>query len=732
MKTHHLLQFLRRHWRGLAWTAGVVAALCLAAIFGVYWWMLQQTVPPEAIAAYRHSTFYYDGHGALFHVERGSDYRWSFPVPLSEIPPTMVEDVITVEDRHFRTHHGVDYRAMLRATWQMLTSRRVISGGSTISMQIGNQYCGRDKGVIYKLRQIGRAWNWEKTHTKDEILEEHFNLLPYGGMIYGIEAAARFYFGRHASDLNRAEQLVLVGLPQGPNWFRPDRHPERAIQRRNIVLGILQRAGRLTAEEVAEIKRQPLRYRDFMVPAWPVSEELQFVECVRRRHPIAFQRKYHTTLFPELQEVVKAQLLLGRRLAPGVKDGAAVVIETATGKVRAMVGTLPDGDERALAVNAALAWRSPGSALKPFLYGEAIQGGLLTADTILQDTPLALADYRPANYDRRYRGEVSATTALADSLNTPAVRLLRQLGLPRILQTLAPLALFPNDLVATEEARQKTADRTGLSLAIGGLETRLLQLTAAYSALGRYRQPQFLEDEATADRPEEVAEYWKPATAALLLKMMRSRRLPSAGNLEVAWKTGTSNGNRDAWCFAVTPEWTVGVWFGNKAGAPNPALIGTDLAAPVAGALQYYLHRGQLANWPSDESDGLATRPLCAVSGLAPSPFCKETQPGLVVADIPLRRCTLCRATAEADTPAPAAQTAKLLTPAPGTYRADRTGKLSFTLAIEPAEAHVYLDGEYLGYLASGKPMTLEPGPHRLLVWPGEGWSSAQATITVQ
>ncbi|MBO4620080.1 MAG: transglycosylase domain-containing protein [Victivallales bacterium] len=717
--------FIRRHWRGIAWCGGSAVAGGLLAVGCIYWWMLQQRVPPDALAAYRHSTYYYDGHGELFHIERGSDYRWSFPVPLREVPATMVEDVIAVEDRHFRTHHGVDYRAMLRATWQMITSRRVISGGSTISMQIGNQYCGRGKGVLYKLRQIGRAWNWEKEHTKDEILEEYFNLLPYGGMIYGVEAAARFYFGRPARDLNRAEQLVLVGMPQGPNYYRPDRHPDRAIWRRDVVLAILQRAGRVTAEEVEEIKRQPLRYRDFEVPAWPVSEELQFLTYVHQQYPN--RREYHTTIYPELQQMVEVQLAKGRLVAPGVKDGAAVVIETATGKVRAMVGTLPDGDVTAEAVNAALAWRSPGSALKPFLYGEAIQGGLITADTVLQDTPLALADYRPANFDGSYRGEVSAAVALAESLNTPAVRLLRQLGLPRVLQEMAPLELFKDEQVSTEEARKQTAARTGLSLAIGGLETRLLQLTAVYSALGRYRPPRFLEDE-----PEvEPQEYWSSATAMLLLKMLRTRRLPGAGNLDVAWKTGTSNGNRDAWCFAVTPEWTVGVWFGNKSGAPNSGLVGAAIAAPVAGALQYYLHHGLPADWPEPDEAGLAMRPLCRASGLTPSPFCRDTQPGLVVEAIPLRRCDQCRNEATMEQTV-VGQTAKLLTPAPGTYRADRTGKISFTLAMEPAEAHVYLDGEYLGRLNSGEPMSLEPGPHRILVWPGEDWEPAQATIVVQ
>lgn len=714
-------RFFRRHWKTIAWSLGGLTAVIVIAGLLLHHWMLQQRVTPEDIAGFRSSIFFYDGHGDLYSVERGSEYRWCFPIPLDEVPETLIEDVIAVEDRHFRSHHGVDYGAMLRATWQMVTSRRVVSGGSTISMQVVNQYCGRGRGIGYKLRQIGRAWNWEKEHTKEEILEEYFNLLPYGGLIYGIEAAARFYFGRPARELNRAEQLLLVGLPQSPNRFRPDRHPERAMWRRDVVLVILQRAGRITAEEAEEIKRQPLRYRDFALPAWPQVEDRQFLEYVRQLAP--GRSEYHLTLYPEIQQMAQTQLVQGLSQAPGVKDGAAVVIETATGKVRAMVGTLPGGDPATLAVNAALAWRSPGSTMKPFIYGEAIQGGLITADTVLEDTPLGLTDYRPSNYDGTFRRKVTAAVALSESLNIPAIRLLARLGVPRMLELLGPLGIFAPARVATAEAREKTAAYTGLSMAIGGLESRLLALTAAYSSLGYRREARFLED---APEPEATA-YWNPATAALLLRMMRTRPLPGAGGLEAAWKTGTSNGNRDAWCFAVTPEWTVGVWFGNKSGVPNEKLVGSEMAAPVAGALLYSLHHGRPVIW--DDGEGLCTRELCSVSGLAPSPFCKETQPGIVVENIPLQRCSSCRQEATEGTPQ---KQAKILTPAPGTYRARRDGAIAFSLAIEPAEAHVYLDGEYLGFLKSGTPMRLERGPHRLLVWPGEGWESTQSAIEVQ
>ena len=687
----------------------------------VYRWMLLQRVTPEDVASFRASVFFYDGHDNLYSIERGDEYRWCFPVPLDEIPETLIEDVIAVEDRNFRTHHGVDYGAMLRAMWQMVKNRRVISGGSTISMQVVNQYCGRGRGIRYKLQQIGRAWNWEKEHTKEEILEEYFNLLPYGGLIYGIEAAARFYFGRPARELNRAEQLLLVGLPQSPNRYRPDRHPERAVWRRDVVLVILQRAGRITAEEAEEIKRQPLRYRDFSVPPWPHVEDRQFLEHVQQQTPGRLE--YHLTLYPEIQQMAQVQLEKGRMMVPGVKDGAAVVIETATGKVRAMVGTLPGGDPSTQAVNAALAWRSPGSTLKPFIYGEAIQGGLITADTVLDDTPLELTDYRPANFDGTYRGKVTADVALADSLNIPAIRLLRRLGLARVLERLAPLGLFVKGRVDSPKAREQTAAYTGLSLAIGGLESQLLPLTSAYSSLGRYRPARFLED-APEPPPQP---YWNPATTALLLRMMRTRPLPGAGGLEIAWKTGTSNGNRDAWCFAVTPEWTVGVWYGNKSGTPNENLVGGLMAAPVAGALLYALHQGKPVIWK--DGDGLVARPLCQVSGLAATPFCKETHLGMVVEDIPLQRCAICHKEATESTPP---LQAKILMPAPGAYRSRRDGAIAFSLSIEPGEAHVYLDGEYLGFLKSGAPMRLERGPHRLLVWPGEGWESAQSTIVVQ
>ncbi len=556
--------------------------------------MNAQNVPQSAIDAFYCSSRYYDCNDALFAVKRGSDYRWIFPVTLAEVPLQMQRDVIMVEDRRFYEHNGVDYTAMLRACWQFVTSGRTISGGSTITMQVVNQYCGRGRGIVYKLRQMGMALNWERKYTKAEILTQYFNMLPYGGKLCGIEAAARYYYGRSTSELNRAEQLLLTGLPQSPNRFRPDRNPDRAVWRRNIVLIILQRSGAISEQEAEAVKALPLRFRDFNLPPWPSQVENELTQLLSSRY--AAMREFHTTIDLRLQNALRAHLTAGRDRLDGVHDGAGVIIENDTCAVRAIVGTLPDGDPRSMQTNAALAWRSPGSALKPFIYGEALNGGLIVADTILDDSPFVFSDYHPSNYDGEFRGEVRAEDALANSLNIPVLRLLKRLTVKRMLALLTPMHLFQPDALPDEK-------RVGLTLALGGAEVQLLTLASAYSSLGEYRNAHFLT--ADLDANAQYKRYWLPGTRVMLLKMLRKQDLPGAEGMQVAWKTGTSNGNRDAWCFSVTPQWTVAIWYGNKSGAPSRALVGGDAAAPVAGALQRYLHQNAPPQWPEEEESHL-------------------------------------------------------------------------------------------------------------------------------
>ncbi|MGN0892187.1 MAG: transglycosylase domain-containing protein [Oligosphaeraceae bacterium] len=705
---------LRRLFRGLA----LLMALGLAG--RLFFWCLVSWVdlPPQARALHAPSVRFLDSSGSLVHVERGGDHRWNFPLSYGEIPPEMVRFVLAVEDRRFWEHRGWDWRAAGRALWQFLRHRRIVSGGSTITMQVMTMRTGRSRSLGYKVRQTLLACQWERTHSKEEILEEYFNQLPYGGKLYGIEAAAQYYFGRHARELNRNEMILLSGLPQSPNRYRPDRHPERALRRREMVLHLLVRHGALTPQEAEEVRREPLRYRQFQTRLWPRMTDVHYLRLAQKAHP--GRREYPLALDMRLQEQALAALRWGVDRLPGVADGAAVVVENATGRVRACVGTLDFLRAGDGAVNGAVAWRSPGSSWKPFLYGEALYGGMLVAETRLLDTPLELTDYRPGNFDGTFRGEVSAREALADSLNTPAVRLLAQLGVERFLQLLWCLNLLkasPGELV----------DKVGLSLAIGGTDSNLLALTAAYARLaGAPARLSWLQ-EAGQDTAGAEPGLWNEGSRQLLLQMLR-RPLPGAGELPVSWKTGTSNGNRDAWCFAVTPQWTVGVWLGNKSGASSPALVGATAAAPVAGSLVQALSQQSPPVWPSWEEAFGERLSLCAASGLAPGAECGERMEGWGVKGVPLALCPRCgREGGEALKPV------RILSPAPGEYRLEAgRQEVFFLLKTQPAECHLYVNGDYRGLHPSGEPLSLGKGAYRLTLWGGEGWKSQSITLRIR
>lgn len=711
----------------------------LLAAFVVGGWIVWELsvrlvrMPLGALERETPSVCYYDATGTLVHVDRGYDYRWCFPIRYEQIPQEMIRFLLAVEDRRFWEHDGVDLRAGGRAFLQMLRSGRVVSGASTITMQVMTAYTGRSRTLSYKIRQMLLAWQWERSHTKEEILERYFNLLPYGGKLYGIEAAAQFYFGRHTWELNRGEMVLLSGLPQSPERYRPDRHPEAALRRREIVLYLLVRNGALTEEEAQEVRQEPLRYRRFETPCWPRMTDTHFLQVVRTAY--SGRTEYHLALDSQLQQEVLWTLRTGQAVLPQVRDGAAVVVENATGRVRACVGTLDFAEPRTGAVDATRAWRSPGSAWKPFLYGEAIYGGLLCLDTKVLDASLALRDYRPENYDGDFRGWVPASQALADSLNTPAVRLLRELGVSRFQTLLQKMGVLrpPRKTVAPGESFY------GLSLAIGGGESTLVALTGAYARLANAPpELHWLEDEENAAANPQSASppFWNRGVRQMVLRMLRTNPLPGAPQWDVAWKTGTSQGNRDAWCFAVTPKWTVGVWFGNKDGAASPALVGVAAAAPAAGAILQLLCKDDPPQWPPEDTGALAgeaplweRHALCARSGLTPSRFCQELQEGTTVAGIPLALCTLCREEKAAD-----ASTGPLfLDPAPGDYHLlPGQETLEFTLHFRPAEAHLYVDGEYRGLRKTGERLSLSPGIHNLSLWIPENNGTATLKLGVR
>ena len=614
-----------------------------------------------------------DRDGAFLGWLRPESLECRIPVPLSSVSSNAVAAILAVEDSDFREHGAVDWAAAARALAQNIGHGRVISGASTISMQTASLATKRGRhSIAGKFLQTMRARRMECLHSKDEILEAYLNNLPFGGKTTGIEAAALHYFGTHASDMTRAEATYLAGIPQKPNAYRPDRHPAAAARRYATARRLAMRAA-----DGRDLPEEPPPMRDFGT----LSPLLATRGVKERAWPFSFlaarlragggKERPRSTLSMRLCEDVEAILRRRTSTLRGVRDAAAVAIDNRTGEVVAYVGTLDFSSPAAGQVDAARAVRSAGSTLKPFIYGEAVAGGLIAEDTIIHDAPLRYRDYMPLNFTREWYGRVSARDALAQSLNAPAVILAARLGVDRVAAALRRFGLEP----ATE-------NYSGLSIVFGTGGHTLLDLARAYSALasGTLKELQWTlplpAEKPAAARGEEPLH---PGARAAVLRMMRSRRLDCAPE-GTAWKTGTSNGLRDAWCIACTPRWTVGVWFGNKDGSPSEDLVGGVCAAPAAGEIMTRLRgESRVEDW--DESE-LCDGELCAESGLAPSARCTARKKGRTVRGLPVEQCRMAHAGADSGA---GAGRPLIISPRSGAYAID-PGEESVRLKLEASE----------------------------------------------
>lgn len=647
---------------------------------------------------------YVDRHGEELLLEPTYDAQWRLPVPLARISPAVQKVMIGAEDGRFYSHDGVDRLAVLRSLWMNVRHGSVKSGASTITMQLAGLVLGRERTLSRKLRQAGMARRLEWRHSKAWILENYLNRILYGGKIYGIEAAARHYFGRSAAELNTGEAALLCGLPQRPNAFRPDRHPELALGRRKMVLTMLEENGLLAAGEAERILREePVRLRDFRLPS-----PLRSQEWKRTDHLLAMARRearnsltVAVSVEPWLQRQLEQALRQQQGRMRGVRDGAGVIIDNASGEVLALVGTLDFMAKPAGQVNVAICRRTAGSTLKPFIYAEAIDGGFICAETILSDAPLRFGNYAPGNYDGTYAGGVTAATALSRSLNTPAVRLVARLGVKRFLDRLQTLGL---QRWKTWQDNAALATKLGLSVTLGTGGYRLLDLAGAYAALARggtFVLPSCLH--RAEEKSRAAVPVFTRGTAAMVTAMLSERPL-EGGMAGVAWKTGTSTGNTDAWCLAYTTEYTVGIWFGNKDGSGAPALVGGTAAAPCAAAVLNAMYRDHVPA-PFRTDDCLESVELCARTGLRAAVGC-TVQAGQKAAGIPLRPCRQCGQ--------PEKQRVCILKPQPECYIADGRRALRLPVAADRADVHWYLDDIHLGCLPRGARIDCRLGRHLL------------------
>lgn len=496
---------------------------------------------------------------------------WRYPVQTDEVSPYYLEALLTYEDRWFYQHPGVNPLALGRAAWQNLSGGRVLSGGSTLSMQVARLLDPHERTLPGKLRQLWRTAQLEWHLSKSEILNLYLNRAPFGGTLQGVAAASWAYLGKSPQQLTRSEAALLAVLPQAPSRLRPDRHPERAQVARDKVLRRLAEYQVWPQGAVDEALEEPL----LLAPRLEPSLAPLLARRLNRPHSPPLIR---TTLDANLQRRLEDLLLGWRARLPEHTSAAILVVETESMAVRAYLGSVDINDARRFGhVDMISALRSPGSTLKPFLYGMAMDAGLIHSESLLQDVPRRYGDYRPGNFSMGFSGPVSASSALALSLNLPAVQLLEAYGPKRFAADLRNGGV-PLSLPALAEPN--------LALILGGAGSRLEDLVSGYSALARGGKSANLrlqpQDELVERRMLSPGSAW--IIRRILSGQARPDRDPTAELVQrpsLAWKTGTSYGFRDALAIGVGPRYLIGVWIGRPDGTPVPGQFGLASAAPL-------------------------------------------------------------------------------------------------------------------------------------------------------
>ncbi|MBU0655511.1 MAG: penicillin-binding protein 1C [Gammaproteobacteria bacterium] len=548
--------------RRSTYTAGVVAALLLLFLLADRFWPLPD---PERVR----SVLILAEDGTPLRAFADSQGVWRYPVTLDEISPLYVQALLEYEDRWFYRHPGINPVALLRAGWQWLKTGDIVSGGSTLTMQVARILDPHSRDVDGKFQQMFRALQLEWHYSKDEILTFYLNLAPFGGPMEGVQTASFAWLHKPALNLSHAEAALLAVLPQAPSRLRPDRYPERAQRYRDKVLRRMASLGVWSAETVEDAMLEQVVTAHFQQP---MTAPL-FAQRMKARAFADNKARLQTSLHPNAQWAVENILRTRLGSLPDNASAGVLVMENATGYIRAYAGSASFYDDSRFGhVDMVQALRSPGSALKPFLYGMAMDDGLLHSASLLSDVPIRLEDYAPKNFFRQFSGAVSVSEALQQSLNIPAVD---------ILQRLTPagfVARLRNGGVGITFPEQAEPN---LSVILGGAGTTLEELVRGFSAFAREGvsvAPRFVPDDPLVERRMLSA-----GAAWIVQDILRSIAPPegAVNSAGIAWKTGTSYGFRDAWAVGVSDRYSVGVWTGRPDGTPLPGRFGAYAAGPI-------------------------------------------------------------------------------------------------------------------------------------------------------
>ncbi|GIL03130.1 MAG: penicillin-binding protein 1C [Alphaproteobacteria bacterium] len=677
-----------------------VAALAVAAALAAAAVLLDRidrALPPPLDDPRLLSTEVVDRNGELLRVFANGEGRWRLKADLDRIDPQFVRMLIAYEDKRFYHHSGVDPLAMARAAGQWLANGRIVSGGSTITMQLARLIEPRtERSIAAKLRQMVRAVQIERRLTKREILERYLTLAPYGGNLEGVRAAALSWFGKEPARLAPHEAALLVALPQSPEWRRPDRQPGAARLARDRVMA------RMAAENIVDTAEAG-RVARFAVP----SRRLELPQLAAHLAAAAVDRdpfagRLPTTVERALQARLEAVVrAAARRMAPRVSI-ALVVADAESGDILASIGSPDHLDEtRSGWIDMTQAARSPGSTLKPFVYGLAIEDGLVLPETLISDRPADFDGYRPANFDLTYQGDVSVRRALQMSLNVPAVRLVEAVSPARLVARMRRAGVTP--MLAQEQ-------RPGLGLVLGGASLTLTDLVQLYANLVRQGPFAVAIGDGVRREPGPFGgpRPLSPVAAWHVIDMLSGVAEPvGAKKLPVAYKTGTSYGYRDAWAVGFDGGRVIGVWVGRADNGAVPGISGMVTAAPLLFEAFDTLAEGRR-------------------SALAPLPRAPAGAVRLAAADLPPALRVFDRpADGHFFSPVPATRRLHIAFPANGT-------ELESPLADSgaPAPVVVKLQGGTPPFrlMANGVPVET-PSRRRQMLWVPDGAGTTRLTV---
>jgi len=555
---------------------------------------------------------------SIMRIYKTSDDSFRIYTKLEDIDLRLINSVLCYEDKYFYYHPGVNPLSLMRALYQNIRSRKIVSGGSTLSMQLARIVEPKPRTLKSKLIEILRALQLEIKLGKKEILESYLNLAPYGGNFYGVGAASLIYFRKMPKRLSPAEIAYLLSLPQSPTLRKANKQNFISIKKaRDLALKRMKECKLISENEYVEGINSAIPTQIFDLPLSAPSAA-DFIRIYSEKNKLNTFNLV-STINKNIQKTAESILKNYRGFLEqnGASQASAVVIRNDSREVVALVGSLDYWDKlNDGQVLGFWSYRSPGSALKPFLYAYSLEKGLITTDMLIEDAPIQFNGFRPKNFNENWQGLVRAEDALAQSLNIPFIHILRKAGIKNFLALLDRAKLnYPRDV------------SYGLSIITGSIEVRLLELTNLYVSLARYGN----HSDFRILKGDSLKEYklFNSGAVELVRKALKIRNRPDAPSLrdfmkfpkEVYWKTGTSWGRRDAWSIGWIDNYTVGIWVGNFSGKSSKDIVGSTVAAPIMFDLLQALPKNKKFAPIPFERD-LIKISVCEFSGYRPSPSC--------------------------------------------------------------------------------------------------------------